>query len=235
VAAGFLRKVHEYMSQESNRQQTNIQEVNDQEQFWSRRYRAAGAEYLFGTKPSEFLARRTALFTAGESALAVADGEGRNSVWLAQQGLAVTAIEISAVALQKAQLLANAAAVNVTHIHADMLAPDFTAAPMPPAFDWVIGIFIQFTGSELRAQQFAIMKNMTRSGGRVLLHGYTPQQLEYKTGGPADINNLYTEALLLAAFSDWQIEEIVSYEEVMSEGCGHQGQSALIGLVARKP
>jgi cyclopropane fatty-acyl-phospholipid synthase-like methyltransferase len=230
VAAGFLRKVHEYMTQESNRQ-----ESNPQEQFWSSRYQAVGADYLFGTNPSAFLARRAALFTAGESALAVADGEGRNSVWLAQQGLAVTAMEISAVALQKAQLLANAAAVNVTHIQADMLATDFTAAPMLPLFDWVIGIFIQFTGAELRAQQFAMMKNMTRSGGRVLLHGYTPKQLDYKTGGPADINNLYTEALLLTAFSDWQIEEIVSYEEDMSEGSGHQGQSALIGLVAQKP
>lgn len=211
-----------------------MQESNIQEQLWSSRYQAAGADYLFGTKPSEFLARRAALFTAGESVLAVADGEGRNSVWLAQQGLAVTAIDISAVALQKAQLLANAAAVNVTRIHADMLAADFNLAPMPPVFDWVIGIFIQFTGAELQEQQFSIMKNMTRSGGRVMLHGYTPQQLVYKTGGPADINNLYTEALLVAAFSDWKIEEIISYEADINEGTGHQGQSALIGLIARK-
>lgn len=210
------------------------QESNIQEQFWSSRYQAAGADYLFGTKPNEFLARRAALFTPGETVLAVADGEGRNSVWLAQQGLAVSALEISAVALQKAQLLASAAAVDVTRIQADMLAADFSLA-RPQQFDWVIGIFIQFTGAELRQQQFAMMKNLTRSGGRVLLHGYTPQQLAYKTGGPADIDNLYTEALLVEAFSDWKIEEIVSYEADMSEGCGHQGQSALIGLIVRKP
>jgi len=221
--------------QESNTQQSNIEESNILEQLWSSRYQAAGANYLFGTKPSEFLAHRADLFTAGESVLAVADGEGRNSVWLAQKGLAVTAIDISAVALQKAQLLANAAAVNVTRIHVDMLAAVFNTATMPPLFDWVVGIFIQFTGAERREQQFSIMKNMTRSGGRVMLLGYTPQQLVYKTGGPADINNLYTAALLMAAFSDWQIEEIISYEADINEGTGHQGQSALIGLIARKP
>jgi hypothetical protein len=80
-----------------------------------------------------------------------------------------------------------------------------------------------------------MMKNLTRSGGRILLHGYTPQQLDYKTGGPADIDNLYTEALLLSAFSDWHIDEIVMYEEDMAEGTAHQGRSALIGLIAKKP
>lgn len=211
------------------------QPSKNQEEFWSSRYQAVGADYLFGIHPSQFLARRAALFKPSETVLAVADGEGRNSVWLAQQGLAVTAIDISAVALQKAQLLANAATVEVTRIQADMLAPDWASPSMPQRFDWVIGIFMQFAGAELRKQQFSMMKNMTRSGGRVLLHGYTPQQLAYKTGGPADIDNLYTEALLVEAFSDWQIEEIVSYEEEMSEGSGHQGQSSLIGLVARKP
>lgn len=217
-----------------NQKSVNQESVN-QEKFWSSRYQTVGADYLFGTSPSQFLARRVALFSQGQSVLAVADGEGRNSVWLAQQGLAVTAIDISAVALQKAQLLASNCQVEVTRIEADMLSPNWAASSVPAQFDWVIGIFIQFTGAELRAQQFSMMKNLTRSGGRILLHGYTPQQLNYKTGGPADIDNLYTEALLRSAFSDWQIEEIVMYEEEMAEGTGHQGRSALIGLVARKP
>lgn len=211
------------------------QESEIQEKFWSSRYAAAGTDYLFGTRPSEFLARRATLFTKAETVLSVADGEGRNSVWLAQQGLMVTAIEISAPALQKAQLLANTCQVEVTRIQADMLSPDWKLADMSQQFDWVIGIFIQFVGAALRAQQFSMMKNMTRSGGRVLLHGYTSKQLDYKTGGPADIDNLYTEALLLEAFSDWNIEEIVIYEEDMAEGSAHQGRSALIGLVAQKP
>jgi len=78
----------------------------DQEQIWSARYRAAGDDYLFGTEPNRFLALRAQLFREGRNALAVADGEGRNSVWLAEQGLDVTAIDISPVAVAKARKLA---------------------------------------------------------------------------------------------------------------------------------
>ena len=78
----------------------------DHEAFWSARYRDAGDDYLFGTAPNKFLASQAAYFGAGMSVLAVADGEGRNSVWLAEQGCAVTATEISPVALEKAAKLA---------------------------------------------------------------------------------------------------------------------------------
>ena len=77
-----------------------------QETLWSTRYRDAGEDYLFGTEPNRFLAHRATLLESGRTALSVADGEGRNSVWLAEQGLDVTAIEISAVAVEKARRLA---------------------------------------------------------------------------------------------------------------------------------
>jgi hypothetical protein len=69
----------------------------------------------------------------------------------------------------------------------------------------------------------------------VLLQGYTPKQLDYGTGGPGVLENLYTPEILRAAFGDWVIEELVEYEEDVSEGRGHSGRSALIGMVARKP
>ena len=69
----------------------------NQEILWSNRYRDAGEAYLFGTEPNHFLAQRAALFQRGQTALSVADGEGRNSVWLAAQGLQLTAVEISPV------------------------------------------------------------------------------------------------------------------------------------------
>jgi hypothetical protein len=78
------------------------------------------------------------------------------------------------------------------------------------------------------------MKQATRPGGRILLHGYTPRQLEYKTGGPSAVENLYTPEILRAAFTDWTIEELVEYEDDIAEGSGHRGRSALIGMVARK-
>lgn len=207
----------------------------DQQNAWNDRYRDAGENYLFGTEPNRFLAHRARLLQNGQTALSVADGEGRNSVWLAEQGLQVSAIEISTVAIEKARRLAAGRQVAVDFVLADMLAPDWPPQEYRGAFDWVVGIFIQFVGPEERERQFAVMKELTRPGGRILLQGYTPKQLDYKTGGPSNIGNLYTSDFLSTAFADWKIEELVEYDEDLSEGERHQGRSALIGLVARKP
>ena len=207
----------------------------DQNSIWSKRYSDAGKDYLFGTEPNRFLARHEALLQNGGSALSIADGEGRNSVWLAGLGLKVTGVEISAVAIEKARHLAAARKAEVEFIQADMLATSFPPTDLQGAFDWVIGIFIQFVGPQGRDRQFEVMKQLTRPGGYILLQGYTPKQLEYGTGGPSAIENLYTEDMLRSAFADWGIEELVEYEETIAEGTGHVGRSALIGMVARKP
>jgi SAM-dependent methyltransferase len=207
----------------------------NQEQIWSQRYGDAGDDYLFGTAPNRFLAQRQACFENGHSVLSVADGEGRNSVWLAAQGLAVTAVEISPVALEKARRLANGRHVRVDFMLADMLAADWSPRAMHEAFDWVVGIFIQFVDPAGRSRQFDVLKQLAAPGGRVLLQGYTPKQLEYRTGGPSAVENLYTEAILRAEFAGWEIEELVEYEDEINEGSGHRGRSALIGMIARKP
>ncbi len=207
----------------------------NQELIWSKRYRDAGDEYLFGTEPNRFLAHRQNLLQNGRTALSVADGEGRNSVWLAEQGLDVTAIEISPVAIEKARHLANGRNTRVNFLLADMLAPGWPPAEMHGTFDWVFGIFIQFVGPEWRSRQFDVLKQLTAVGGRILLLGYTPKQLEYRTGGPSAVENLYTEEVLRAEFAGWEIEELVEYEDDINEGIGHKGRSALIGMIARKP
>jgi len=207
----------------------------DHEARWNARYRDAGDDYLFGIEPNHFLARRAHLFQDGHTALSVADGEGRNSVWLAEQGLKVTAVEISPIAVAKARKLAAGRSVQVNFVVADLLAPDWPPAALENTFDWVVGIFIQFASASERPRQFAAMKRATRSGGRVLLHGYTPRQLEYKTGGPSAAENLYTPEMLRTAFADWTIEQITEYDDDIAEGSGHRGHSALIGMVARKP
>jgi SAM-dependent methyltransferase len=207
----------------------------DEKNFWNDRYRDAGEQYLFGTEPNLFLARHVDQFQPGSSALLVADGEGRNSVWLARQGLTVAALDISAIAVDKARRLALDQGVTVDLVVGDMSAVDWPPTQMHAAFDWVIGIFIQFVGAEGRARQFAAMKQLIRPGGRILLQGYTIEQLAFGTGGPKVVENLYTQALLRDAFFDWEIEELVEYEEDVAEGSAHSGRSALIGLVARKP
>jgi len=207
----------------------------DHEARWNARYRDAGDDYLFGIEPNRFLARRAHLFRDGHTALSVADGEGRNSVWLAEQGLKVTAVEISPVAVDKAHKLAAGRSVDVNFMVADLLAPDWPPASLENAFDWVLGIFIQFANPDERLRQFAAMQRATRAGGRILLHGYTPRQLAYKTGGPSAAENLYTPELLRDVFCDWTIEQMAEYDDDIAEGSGHRGRSALIGMVARKP
>lgn len=203
----------------------------DHEGFWSARYRDAGEDYLFGTAPNRFLAGQADRFSADMTVLSVADGEGRNSVWLAEQGCRVTATEISPVALEKAAKLARARHVEVEFVQADILNWQWPDA----VFDAVVGIFIQFVGPAERAGMIAGMKRATRPGGLLLLHGYTPKQLEYKTGGPSAVENLYTEALLREWFADWEILELREHEDEVAEGRAHAGRSALIDLVARRP
>jgi SAM-dependent methyltransferase len=206
----------------------------DHEAFWSGRYRDAGDDYLFGTTPARFLAHRAPLFENGRTALSVADGEGRNSVWLAEQGLAVTAVEISPVAVAKARKLAAGRGVAVRFELGDLLAADWPPPALAGPYDWVVGIFIQFAGPEERLRLFKAMQDLTAPGGRILLLGYTPRQLEYRTGGPSAVENLYTPEILKTAFAGWEIEELLEYEDDIAEGTGHRGRSALIGMVARK-
>ena len=207
----------------------------DQKKFWTERYQTAGNDFLFGRKPSEFLVKKRTMFKARESVLMIADGEGRNSVWLAAQGLKVTANEICKVAIDRAKKLAQESNAYVEIVECDILTDEWSMKCDQDSFDWVIGIFIQFANTEERKKLFSFMKAMTKPNGRILLLGYTPKQLEYKTGGPSAIENLYTQELLRDAFQDWDLEELVEYEKDISEGMGHKGMSALIGMVAIKP
>ena len=203
----------------------------DYEAFWSGRYRDAGDDYLFGTAPNKFLASQADRFGAGMRVLSVADGEGRNSVWLAEQGCAVTATEVSGVALEKAARLARGRHVNVDFVQADIFNWEWPQEE----YDAVVGIFIQFAGPAERPRQMAGMKLAVKPGGLLFLQGYTPKQLEYRTGGPSAVENLYTEALLRELFADWEIVLLREHEDLIEEGRGHSGRSALIDLIARKP
>ena len=202
-----------------------------QEGFWSERYSGVGEDYLFGTAPNGFLARQAARLRPGWKALAVADGEGRNSVFLAEAGLDVTATEISPVALHKARRLASSRHVQVNFELADVLTWQWPQA----AFDVVAAIFVQFVGPDHRATMFEGIRRTLKPGGLLLMQGYTPKQLEYGTGGPSAVENLYTADLLRNEFSGWEFLELREHEDVLDEGLGHKGRSALVDLIVRKP
>jgi SAM-dependent methyltransferase len=196
---------------------------------WNRRFSEAG--YLFGTEPNGWLHEHADVWHAGQRVLCVADGEGRNSVWLAQRGLTVDAFDISEVGVRKARDFARITGVKVNFAVADVARLQWPEG----IYDGVAAIFIQFADPELRARIFAGMVRCLKPGGVLVLQGYTPKQLEYRTGGPPVESHMYTEALLRDAFRGMEILELREYEADLAEGSGHKGHSALIGLVARKP
>lgn len=202
---------------------------NDARNFWDARY--AGADYRFGEAPNAFLARQAPRLKPGMKALAVADGEGRNGVWLAQQGLDVLSFDISPRAVEKAKALAASRKVDVDAQIGGLDDWQWPQATM----DVVAGIFIQFVGPQPRERMVSRMKAALKPGGQILLLGYRPEQLAYGTGGPAALENLYTEELLGQLFADFEIETLKAYDEDIREGAGHSGMSALIEMVARKP
>ena len=196
--------------------------------MWNKRF--STPDYVFGEEPNAFLVSQAALLGQGQ-ALALADGEGRNSVWLAQQGLSVDAFDFSAPAVEKAKALAAKHQVQVNFSCSDWQSFDW----QPAHYDLVAGVFFQFATPLERAELFKKIKRSLKPGGTVLIQGYGKNQLSYKTGGPDKLEHLYDEDLLRQAFDGFQVLVCETYETAIQEGTGHSGMSALVGFVARKP
>jgi len=196
---------------------------------WEARF--ASSDYRFGKEPNEFLVRCKPLLPRTGKVLAVADGEGRNGVWLAMQGLDVTSTDFSPSAQAKGRKLATENHVTVNFVQAD--AHEW--AYPEEAFDVVAEIFTQFSTPEKRPKKWAGMRRALKRGGLLILQGYTPKQLEHATGGPKEISQLYTRDMLERAFGDFDEVKIIEEERELQEGPGHSGMSAVIGLTARKP
>lgn len=196
--------------------------------MWDERY--ASADYFFGTAPNAFLVSQQHLLRPGMSCLAVADGEGRNGVWLAQQGLQVLSVDYSEPASLKAGKLAALKGVDMERAVVDLLQWEWGVA----RYDIVVAIFIQFASPAQREILFDCIKRCLKPGGLLLLQGYTPRQLEYKTGGPPLAENMYSVALLREVFADMEIVHLREHDDRIDEGAGHSGMSALIDLAAYK-
>jgi SAM-dependent methyltransferase len=196
---------------------------------WQARFSQPG--YAFGMEPNYFLKSCARLLPRSGRALAIADGEGRNGIWLAEQGLEVLSIDFSSLAQAKARALAAERGVKVNFELADVHTWQYPEA----AFDVVVEIFTQFSSPRERRLKWAGMQRALKPGGLLIIQGYTPKQLEYGTGGPKNVQNLYTRAMLQEAFSDFRDLLIVEEEREMQEGASHRGISAVISLTARKP
>ena len=169
------------------------------------------------------------LLQGRKAALTVADGEGRNGVWLAEQGLDVLAIDFSSAALEKSHKLAAERGVKIRTEVADVNTWHWPKN----AFDVIAAIFIFVEPGE-RDAFFANLKNALKPGGLLLMQGYRPKQLEYRTGGPGTVDRMYTREMLQTAFGDMAKLDIREHDSTISEGTAHVGMSALIDLVATK-
>jgi SAM-dependent methyltransferase len=196
---------------------------------WNTRY--AIHDYLFGTAPNAFLKAETRRLKLGSVVLALADGEGRNGIFLAEKGMKVHSVDFADNAITKARRLAQARNVSIQIEKADVLNWDWPE----DRYDAIVAIFIQFATPDERSQLFANMKRAVKPGGLILMEGYGSKQMEYKTGGPGILEQLTTRELLEKSFSDWDIIDIAEYDCEITEGKRHTGMSALTDLVAQKP
>lgn len=210
---------------------------------WEGRYAEDG--YLFGTDPNGFLVAEVGRLPAGGDVLCVADGEGRNGVWLAQRGFRVHAIDVAENGLAKARALAEQRGVPRTgeafgpdHVPGSIAIEraDITDWTWPEArYDAVVAIFIQFAIPEERARIFAGIERTLKPGGILLLEGYGPDQIHYDTGGPRVPEQLYSVGLLETAFPSLETVLLEEEDKEVHEGPGHEGMSALIHFAARRP
>jgi len=196
--------------------------------FWNSRYAEPG--YAYGTEPNAFLVSQKHYLKPGMKALAVADGEGRNGVWLAQQGLDVLSVDASEVGLRKTQELAADRGVAIRTEKVDL-----TTWKWPEQkFDVVAAIFIHFP-PEVRARMHRRMFDALKPGGVLILEAFTPEQLTYKSGGPPVAEMLYTADMLRIDFAGGEILLIEELVTELAEGKYHRGPGAVVRLVLRRP
>mmetsp|Transcript_22507 Transcript_22507/g.48868 ORF Transcript_22507/g.48868 Transcript_22507/m.48868 type:complete len:204 (-) Transcript_22507:201-812(-) len=196
--------------------------------FWNERY--GENSFAYGTTPNSFLTTQTHLVPPSSKILCLAEGEGRNAVYLATLGHSVTGVDSSSIGLQKANELASSKGVAIeTHV-VDLADYDIGESK----WDVVVSIFCHLP-PPLRKDVHERVAHGLKPGGVLILEAYNPKQLEMKTGGP------HSEAMLMriddlrSDFEGMDIEIGREVERDVVEGKYHTGKSAVVQVVARKP
>jgi len=206
--------------------------VTGQAEFWDERYR--GEDFAFGTEPNAFLASQAHLLKPGMRVLVPGDGEGRNGVWLAQQGLAADTVDVSPIGVAKAQALAEARGVQISAHTADLLDWDWPRE----CYDIVAALYIHFFDPD-RPRMHRAMLGALKPGGIVIFEAFRAEQLEYqkihRSGGPRTADMLCSRAKLESDFADARILLLEEAEVELDEGHRHKGVAAVIRAVIQKP
>ena len=195
--------------------------------MWDERYSAE--DYVYGTDPNEFLANAAREIPKGK-VLCIAEGEGRNAVYLAEHCYDVLAVDSSSVGLEKAKKLAKQRGVSIDTVVADLA--DFEI--QPNSWDGVVSIFAHLP-PEIRKTLHQKMVNGLRPGGVLVLEAYRPEQLNYKTGGPPVAEFMMTLELLEQELAGLEFKHAVELDRDVVEGQFHTGKGAVVQIVAIKP
>jgi 2-polyprenyl-3-methyl-5-hydroxy-6-metoxy-1,4-benzoquinol methylase len=196
-------------------------------QLWDQRYQAG---LLFGSEPNEYLRSQAHRFKAGMKAIAVADGQGRNSVWLAKLGLDVLATDISPVGLKDAESLAAERGVTIRTECVDLATYRWPAGE----FDIAVEIFTHFPPIVRQGIHAGVVFAL-KPGGLFIFEGFHVRQAGRPSGGPKEAHMLYTPEKLKDEFSGLQILELLEGTAILDEGSKHQGEAVVVRMIARKP
>lgn len=196
--------------------------------FWDGKF--SGTAYAYGTAPNTHLLHQADHLFVGAKVLVPGDGEGRNGVWLARQGMDVLSVDGSAVGLEKARRLATSQNVPLKTVQADLLDWNWPVA----AFDGVVSVFLHFAAGD-RPRMHAAMAAALRPGGVLILEAFRPDQLAFQSGGPKDPSLLYRAEDLRCDFAGLHLDLLEEVEVDLDEGPLHQGRAAVVRLVAHKP
>lgn len=195
--------------------------------MWHQRF--SDDEYYYGTVPNDFLKQASQYIPESSAVISLGEGEGRNAVYLAEQGHQVTAVDMALSGLDKVAKLAAERGVQVATVHADLSEYQLE----PGAWDAAINIFCHMHKSQ-RPGFHQQIKSGLKTGGVVIFECYSTRQLAFKTGGPGNVDLLYTLEELENDFADMEILHLAEVERDIQEGEAHSGMSAVIQLIARK-
>lgn len=201
--------------------------VTPNDRMWNERYSAPA--YAYGTEPNDFLRSVADRIPLGP-VLCIAEGQGRNAVYLASLGHEVLAVDQSSVGLQRAQELAAARGVTIATQIADLESFQIGREK----WAGIVAIFAHLP-PVLRARVFNAATDGLTAGGAFILEAYRPKQLEYGTGGPREVSMLMSLETLRTELAGLRIEHGVETEREIHEGTYHQGRSAVVQILAFKP
>jgi cyclopropane fatty-acyl-phospholipid synthase-like methyltransferase len=197
------------------------------QKMWDERF--SQPQPVYGEAPNAFLTEQSSRFQPGSKLLVPADGYGRNGIWLARQGFQVHTVDLSQVGVERARKSARAAGISLTIEQADLSTWTWPTEE----YDGVFSIFLHLP-PELRPQVHASMLRAVKPGGLIIVQNFSPAQLKHSSGGPKQVELLYTASLLLQDFAPAAPLALEEKEIHIDEGHMHSGPAAVVQAVFRK-